>query len=78
MSNPRHPKPNDKSSNIERIRDIVRNTESNLMDAEISKEFAEPIEREILTEKNERRKQSIEELKEEIKEEVAKTKKGKV
>ena len=48
------------------------------MDAEISKEFAEPIEREILTEKNERRKQSIEELKEEIKEEVAKTKKGKV
>ena len=72
MSNKRHPKPNDKSSNVERIREIVRNTEGNLTEAEISKEFADPIQREVLSEKNERRKQSIEELKEEIKEEIAK------
>ena len=75
MSNSRHPKTNDNSSNIERIRDIVRNTEDNLKEAEFGKEFADPIEREIINEKNKRRRSSIEELKEEIKEEISKTKK---
>ena len=75
MSNSRHPKTNDNSSNIERIRDIVRNTEDNLKEAEFGKEFADPIEREIINGKNKRRRRSIEELKEEIKEEISKTKK---
>ena len=75
MSNSRHPKTNDNSSNIERIRDIVRNTEGNLKEAEFSKEFADSIEREIINEKNKRRRHSIEELKEEIKEEISKMKK---
>lgn len=75
MSNSNHPKRNDKTSNVDRIRYIVRNTEENLSETEMGKEFANPIKREQLEEKNERRKQSIEELKEEIKEEVAKSKK---
>ena len=75
MSNSKYPKTNDNSSNIERIRDIVRNTEGNLMEAEFSKEFADPIDREIINEKNKRRKRSIEELKEEMKEEISKDKK---
>ena len=75
MSNSKYPKTNDNSSNIERIRDIVRNTEDNLMEAEFSKEFADPIDREIINEKNKRRKRSIEELKEEMKEEISKDKK---
>ena len=75
MSNSRHPKTNDNSSNIERIRDIVRNTEDNLKEAEFGKDFADPIEREIINEKNKRRRRSIEELKEEIKEEISKIKK---
>lgn len=75
MANSRQSKPNDKSSNIERMRDIVRNTEGNLVETEISKEFADPTQQELMGEKNERRRQSIEELKEEIKEEVTKNKK---
>lgn len=78
MSNSRHLKPDDRSINIERMRDIVRNTEENFHEAEISEEFADPIQREMMREKNERRKKSIEELKEEIKDELAISKKGKV
>ncbi|AWE08782.1 small acid-soluble spore protein Tlp [Lysinibacillus sp. 2017] len=77
MSNSSKGKPNDNSSNVDRIRDIIKNTEGNLMDAEFSKEFVNPVQREIIREKNERRKYSIEELKEEIKEEVTKGKRGK-
>lgn len=77
MSNSKYRKSDDGSSNVERIRDIVRNTEGNLSEAEISMEFAEPIQREMMREQNERRKQSIEELKEEVKDEIGKSKKGK-
>lgn len=76
MSNSKHSKSNDKSSNISRMRDIVRNTKENLTDTELGMEFADPNEREQMSEKNERRKQSIVELKEEIKEELSKNKKG--
>ena len=47
------------------------------MEAEFSKEFVDPMQREIIREKNERREQSIEELKEEVKDEITKGKKGK-
>ncbi|WP_274308178.1 small acid-soluble spore protein Tlp [Solibacillus daqui] len=77
MSNSKYPKQDDKTSNVNRIREIVQNTERNLMEAEIGKEFTDGIQREIINEQNERRKQSIEELKEEIKEEIGKGKKGK-
>lgn len=77
MSNSKHPKPDDRSNNVERIRDIIRNTEENLHEAEISMEFADPMQSEIIQEKNERRKQSIEGLKEEMKDEVEARKKGK-
>lgn len=77
MSNSKHPKPDDRSNNVERIRDIVRNTEENLHEAEISMEFADPMQSEMMKEKNERRRQSIEELKEEMKDEIAARKRGK-
>ncbi|MCH7323184.1 small acid-soluble spore protein Tlp [Solibacillus sp. MA9] len=77
MANSKYPKQDDKTSNVNRIREIVQNTERNLMEAEIGKEFTDGIQREIINEQNERRKQSIEELKEEIKEEIGKGKKGK-
>lgn len=78
MSNSRDRKPKDMSSNVNRIRDIVRNTEENLNQEEISMEFADPSQYEEMSEKNERRKQSIKELKDEVKDEIAKSKKGKV
>jgi len=77
MSNSKNPKPDDRSNNVERIRDIIRNTEENLQEAEISMEFADPMQSELIEEKNERRRHSIEGLKEEMKDEIAARKKGK-
>ncbi|MER1986738.1 MAG: small acid-soluble spore protein Tlp [Solibacillus sp.] len=77
MSNSKHPKQYDKTSKVDRIREIVKNTEENLQETEFGKEFADAFQREIINEENKRRKHSIEELKEEIKEELGKSKKGK-
>lgn len=74
MSNSKQPK---QTSKVDRMREIIRNTEGNFQEAELGKEFADGIQREILSEENERRKQSIDDLKEEIKEEIGKSKKGK-
>jgi len=77
MPNSKYPKPDDRSNNVERIREIVHNTEDNLHEAEISMEFADPEQRAELNEKNARRKRSIEALKEEMQDEIAARKKGK-
>jgi len=71
----KHPKPDNRSNNVERIRDIVRNTEDNIQEAEISMEFADSEQRQRMQEKNSRRKQSIEVLKEEMKDEIEARKK---
>ena len=65
----------DSKMNIERMRDIVRNTEENLHEAEISIEFTDTLQKVEVEKKNERRKNSIEILKEEIKEEISELKK---
>lgn len=65
----------DSKMNIERMRDIVRNTEENLHEAEISLEFTDTLQKVEVEQKNERRKNSIEILKEEIKEEISELKK---
>lgn len=75
MSNYKH---NHKKSNknIDTMREIVRNTEENLQEAEISMEFTNSSDKALLKSQNERRKEAIEVLKEEIKEEVWDRKKG--
>lgn len=78
MPNSKYPKPDDRSNNVERIREIVRNTEDNLHEAEISMEFADSSQRAEISAKNARREQSIEALKEEMKDEIEARKKGKV
>lgn len=78
MANSRHRKPDDRSNNVERIRDIVKNTEEKVQEAEISMEFVDPLESNRLKEKNKRRKQSIEALKDEMKDEMTARKKGEV
>ena len=65
----------DSKMNIERMRDIVRNTEENLHEAEISLEFTDTLQKVEVEQKNERRKNSIEILKEEIKGEISELKK---
>ena len=77
MPNSKYPKPDDRSNNVERIREIVRNTEDNLHEAEISMEFADPAQRTEISAKNARREQSIEALKEEMQDEIESRKKGK-
>jgi len=77
MPNSKYPKPDDRSNNVERIREIVRNTEDNLHEAEISMEFADLEQRAEISAKNARREQSIEILKEEMQDEIAAHKKGK-
>ena len=77
MPNSKYPKPDDRSNNVERIREIVQNTEENLHEAEISMEFADPAQRAEISAKNARREQSIEALKDEIKDEMEARKKGK-
>ena len=64
-----------KKNNLEQLREIIRNTEDNLQEAEISKEFADLEQKVEMSQKNERRKQAIEVLKEEMKEEITDLKK---
>ncbi len=68
---------NDHSQNIDKIREIVRNTEENIREAEFGMEFLDPVQGKMLEEKNKRRKQSVKALKEEMKEEIEAHKKGK-
>jgi len=68
----RKPNPDDRSDNAQKIKKIIKNTEENLHEAEISMEFSNPSERQMIEEKNERRKQSMESLKAEMKDELNK------
>lgn len=70
MPNQKQPKPDNRQNNVERLHDMIENTENKLQKAEISMEFASPDEREMLQNKNERRKQSIEAMKQEMQEEI--------
>ncbi|MGE7666443.1 small acid-soluble spore protein Tlp [Ureibacillus composti] len=64
-------KSDNRSNNVERLHDMIENTQKKMHDAEISLEFASPEEKQRLQEKNERRKQSITAMKEEMQDEMA-------
>lgn len=70
MSNSKQPKPDNRNNNVERLHDMIENTERKLHEAEISLEFASPEQREMLENKIEHRKQSIEAMKVEMQEEI--------
>lgn len=72
------PNPDNRANNVERLHDMIENTEKKIQEAEISAEFANPEERTWIKEKNERRKQSIDAMKEEMKEEMDVRKRGEV
>ncbi|BDH63168.1 hypothetical protein MTP04_32980 [Lysinibacillus sp. PLM2] len=71
MDNNKQPKPDNRFNNVERLHDMIENTEAKLQEAEISMEFASPEERNMLSQKNERRRNSIEAMKKEMEEEMA-------
>ena len=72
MTGSKYPHQSEHSSKIDKLREIVRNTEDNIKETEFSKEFADADQQAMMRQKNTRRQQSIEELKEEIKEEIDK------
>lgn len=78
MFDQKQPNPDDRSNNVERLHDMIENTERKLQEAEISAEFEPPEKRTWIKEKNERRRQSIDAMKEEMKEEIDARKKGEV
>ncbi|MEL4025063.1 small acid-soluble spore protein Tlp [Lysinibacillus endophyticus] len=71
-------KPDNRHNNVERLQEMVENTEHKLHEAEISMEFAEAEERERLKQKNERRRNSIAAMKEEIRDEMQARKNGEI
>lgn len=70
MPDKHHPKPDDRSDNVEKLQSMVQNTLENMYEAEESLRFASGEQREKVQSKNERRKQAIEGMREEIKDEA--------
>ena len=70
------PKPDNRSDNVEKIQDTVKNTISNMEAAEETMAFTDGRELAALKEKNERRKESIDGLREEIIDEATNRKNG--
>lgn len=65
------PKPDDRSDNVEKLQDMVQNTIENIEAAHETMQFASPEEREKIEAKNKRREESIQGMREEIKDEAA-------
>ena len=70
------PKPDNRSDNVEKIQDTVKNTIANMEAAEETMAFTDGRELASLKEKNERRKETIDGLREEIIDEATNRKNG--
>ncbi|KQL53987.1 small acid-soluble spore protein Tlp [Heyndrickxia shackletonii] len=64
------PKPDDRSDNVEKLQDMVQNTIENMEKAEATAEFADGEQRAQIEAKNERRRESIDAMRSEIKDEA--------
>ena len=64
------PKPDDRSDNVEKLQDMVQNTIVNMEKAEATAEFADGEQRAQIEAKNERRRESIDAMRSEIKDEA--------
>lgn len=78
MSNEKQPKPDNRHNNVERLQEMVENTEHKIQEAEISMEFANPQDQQRMKEKNERRQHSIAAMKDEIQDEMNARKNGEI
>lgn len=70
MNNKYKPKPDDRSDNAEKLEDMIGDTLSNINQTEDRMEDAPNKEKEILREKNDRRKEAIDGFKNEIQDEI--------
>lgn len=69
MDNNNKPKPDDRSDNVEKLQEMVHNTIENMEAAEETMQFGNEKDRADIAAKNERRRESIEGMREEIKDE---------
>lgn len=69
MNNQQTPKPDDRSDNVEKLQQMIHNTIENMEEAEESMKFASDEQKKQIQAKNERRRQSIESMRDEIKDE---------
>jgi len=70
MANQTRPNPDDRSDNVEKLQSMVQNTIENIEEAQDTMQFASPEERERIEAKNLRREESINALRNEIKDEA--------
>ncbi|KRG12071.1 small acid-soluble spore protein Tlp [Virgibacillus soli] len=72
MANDKYqPKPDDRSDNVEKLQEMIHNTIDNMEEAEETMEFSDGEQRENISRKNEKRRQSLEGMREELKDEAA-------
>lgn len=65
------PKPDDRSDNVEKLQSMIHNTVENMEEAEESLEFTDSAEqRQQIEAKNERRRESLEAMRSEVKDEA--------
>lgn len=76
MANRNQPKPDDRSDNVEKLQDMVQNTIENIHEAEETMELSNEKDQQDIKAKNERRREAIEGMREEIKDEAADRKNG--
>lgn len=70
------PKPDDRSDNVEKLQDMMKNTKENMEAAEEMMAYVDENERKVLKQKNARREESISGFREEILDEAAARKNG--
>ncbi len=76
MSNQNTPNPDDRSNNVERLKQMAENTKKNIKEAEFGMEFAGPKEAQQIKEKNERRNKALDAFIAEMHDEAEARKRG--
>ncbi|QCR32820.1 small acid-soluble spore protein Tlp [Lysinibacillus sp. SGAir0095] len=71
MANYKKAKPDDRSDNVEKLQATIHNTIENIEAAEETLAFSSPEEKAKIQSKNNRRKEAVEGLREEVKDEAA-------
>ncbi|MFD3445670.1 small acid-soluble spore protein Tlp [Microbacteriaceae bacterium 4G12] len=75
MPNQYKSNPDDRSDNVEKLQEMVQNTLENMHEAEAAMEFSNAKDRAAITQKNQNRLNSIEFMRNEIKDEAEYSKK---
>lgn len=70
MAKQNRPNPDDRTDNVEKLQTMVQNTIENIEEAQDTLQFATPEEREQIEAKNHRREESIQAMRDEIRDEA--------